>query len=1011
MATRTKVRAVRPKLDPRLAFLLELPEKSRRKLKDEEDEQAGKVAREIRVAVEALGDERGRPAAIKRLRELDREIFAPITTGLFFPDDTQKKPWPFRMREPFASVFILSDASAPDLKKLGAQVRSQAGDVFTAFVPLSAIPKLEASAAVRFIELTRPAFPTLDEAVPYAQVDTLHNAMPTAINGAGVIVGVVDSLLDIYHPDFRTAANATRVLFLWDQTLIANAGEAGPPIDPVLLGFIPAGGVTYGVEYSQANIDAELTNPAPAYDVVRHGGTTAEHGTHVTGIAAGNGLGQAGTFTGAAPAADIIFVKNTGSGVSAAADIASNVDGCAYIFARAAALGQPCVINLSVGDNQGPHDGTLLGEQFMDNLLLTPGRAIVTSAGNSNNTASHAAGNVPAGGTANLVLNYFGTPDRSDIVEIWYDGHDRFDVTVTVPTVPATVIGPVNPGGASNALLASGVNVQVTSTLNDPRNGDNLITIIYTVPGGQQIPVGNHAIDLTGTTVINGAFQAWVDRNNRGESGFLAPFLQEDTLTVGSPGTAKRAITVGNHDKTAGTPAISGSSGRGPTRDRRIKPEIAAVGTNVSAPRSRNMNAAVPGALYTGMSGTSMSSPIVAGACACLFQCRGAATTWANLKQILEDTAGTTGLAIPSNAFGFGFVQIANGCTAAAVGPDVWLRDNVGDLGVEPSTGIAWLSPDIEVLDTDGNPVPNPTFDPVKRFNNIIRITVRNRGTLKARNTEVHFYWADPSTNIPYPAAWNTTGIYNDTPAFVNQSNMIVIPELNAGASTSVDFAWAPPPPGSNIAGDDHFCLLVRLENEGDPSNIGAGGWTAISARNNIGLHNVHVQPDDPGDSDMSFYVVGSSDQDSLIVTPELGAARVTLVLPAQVLPWRDIKFIEKNEGRRAPYGCKDTDPIARIEAKLEGEQRIRTLTDIAGAEFLELRDGVATITMGDARQLQVPTVRLADGVRMAARIRVTGEKKTAKNRRFVHIAQYSGGQLIGGVSLELRKGVKRRKR
>jgi hypothetical protein len=103
-----------------------------------------------------------------------------------------------------------------------------------------------------------------------------------------------------------------------------------------------AGGSTYGVEYNQATINTEL-NHAPgtnAYLTVRHGGSVAEHGTHVTGIAAGNGLGQAGTFTGAAPEADIIFVSPFGTpGIALASDNTFVLDAFSYIFARAAALG------------------------------------------------------------------------------------------------------------------------------------------------------------------------------------------------------------------------------------------------------------------------------------------------------------------------------------------------------------------------------------------------------------------------------------------------------------------------------------------------------------------------------------------------------------------------------------------------------------------------------------------------------------------------------------------------
>jgi len=1015
-----KPRPVRPKLDPRLALLLTLPDRQRRALKAEDDAQIAALTKELNDANSALDEATGkdRERVLERLRRLDQRLFAPLTTGLFIPNgQAPAKQWPIRMKEQFVAAFILSDANADDLRRLGVRVRTQVGDIFSAFVPLSIIPKLEKSAAIRYIELARPLFRTLNQAVPYAQINTLHNAVP-AVNGTGVVVGIVDTRLDIYHPDFRTAANATRVLFLWDQTLIPQGAEAGPPVAPALPGFIPAGGATYGVEYNQATINNELNafNPpaTPAYQTVRHGGTASEHGTLVAGIAAGNGLGQGGTFTGAAPGSNIIFVRQQGvAGTAVFGDSVGMADAFAYIFARATALGQPCVVNMSASDNQGPHDGMILGEQFLDNLLLTPGRAVTLSAGNSNNTNAHAAGIVAAGAVSNLVLNYFAAdlngdgvnelPTMSDDIEIWYDGHDRFAATVTVPTAPATVIGPVNPGNAANAILPNGVNVQVTSVLNDPRNGDNLISIIYTVPAGQNIPLGNHTIALTGTTVINGAFQAWIDRNNRGLSAFQAPFLQAGTLTLGVPSTARRPITVGNHNKTAPTPAIAGSSGRGPTRDARIKPEIATVGTNVTGPRSRNMNAAAPGALYRADNGTSFSAPLVAGACACLFQCRGGASTWANLKQILEDTAGTVGLAIPGNDFGFGFMQVGTGCAAPAPSVDVWLRDAATDTGAEPFTGpVAWLSPDIEVLDAAGNLVANPVYDPVKRFNNIIRVTVRNRGANTARNTEVYFYWADPATNIPYPAAWNTAGIYNDAPGFVNQSNMVVIPQLAAGGSVQVQFGWAPPAPGSNIRGDDHFCLLIRLESEGDPSQIGAGGWTAISARNNIGLRNVHVQPDDPSDADMSFYVVGSADEDSLIVYPKLAGGTLSLLLPVQALPWRDLKLIERNKGRRTGFGCCGAvDPLSYAKAMLKGDQ-VRMITDIVGAELLELRDGIARVTMGKADRLQVPYVRIADGARMPASIHVH-RPRIDKERRFVHVAQHSGGQLIGGVSLELR--------
>ncbi len=1027
-----------PKLDARLSFVLSLSKNNLSQLKKQEDDMVKNLSNEIQSLEISRRSIVNESEQVKKLEEIDSKLFAPITSGVYFDFASQtrkedlsnstkkknKRQPSLDIKEPYISAFILSDASSEDLSKLGVKVRSQAGDVFTALIPLSVIPKLEDSTAIRFIELARPLFPTLNYVIPFTQINSLQSAIPP-VNGSGIIVGVIDSVLDIYHPDFRTTGNATRVLFIWDQNLIPLTGESGPPMAPTLPGFCPFGGTTYGVEYDQTKINAELNNynppTVPAYQIVRHSvpeppitGSNG-HGTFVTGCAAGNGLAQSGTFTGAAPAADIIFVSpqyNRDMAVALYADNTFVLDAFAYIFARATQLGQACVINLSSSDNQGPHDGSTLGEQFLDNLLLTPGRVVTLSAGNSNNSSSHASGTITAGTTTNLVLNYRSAdlnrfPVSSDDIEIWYDGHDRFDATLTIPTDGTpTIIGPISPGGpVQTTTLSNGVQVIMRSILNDARNNDNVISIIITVPDGQHIPLGDWTIALTGNIVINGNFHAWIDRNNRFLSAWQPPFLQENQLTLGVPSTARRPITVGNHDKTSPIPSISGSSGCGTTRDGRIKPEIATVGTNISASSPRNMNFSLDGQpLYQAVTGTSFSAPLTAGACALLFQCRGLTSTCANIKQILEDTAGTSGLSIPNNAFGFGFLQMNNTCIQPVKKiVDVWVRDDVADTGIEPFSGnVFWLCPDMQILDSNGNPVPNPRYNPSNRFNNIIRITVRNQGTQLARNTEVYLYWADPATNIPFPSGWNSTGIYTGSPQFLSQGNKIIIPQLDANSFTTVDFAWAPPAAGGNLRGDDHFSLLVRLENKNDNSQIATGGWSFVRAKNNLALRNVHVQNIfDNGDAEMRFYVVGSPDQDSLVVYTELVDGKVILNLPIQALPWRDINLIEKHKAQRLGYGWNNfNDPLTKMKITVSGEE-IHMRTDITGAEMLELQNGVASILASKKDNLFIPYVRLAEGTKFPASIQIK-EAKTDSKQHYIHVAQLSGGQRVGGATLDI---------
>jgi hypothetical protein len=355
---------------------------------------------------------------------------------------------------------------------------------------------------------------------------------------------------------------------------------------------------------------------------------------------------------------------------------------------------------------------------------------------------------------------------------------------------------------------------------------------------------------------------------------------------------------------------------------------------------------------------------------------------------------------------------MATACSRPPTNVDVWLRDDTTDSGLEPFTGaVMWRSPDIVILDRSGqNQVPNPTYHPTNRYNNIIEVTVRNRGTQTARNTEVHLHWADPATYIPYPTAWNTHDIFTEAPNFVNQSNQIVIPVLPAGSSTTVQFAWKPPAPGSSLSSDNHFCLLVRLENEADPSDVGSGGWNVVRNSNNIGLRNVYVQPavgpsgagGEAESAEVRFDVTGTGDQDSLIIITEtLQWHQLTLDLPIQALPWRELKLLETLDRQRGAFGTEGPDPLQDIRRSLEGND-VAMFTDIQGAIALELQGGIARVFIdSEINRLIVPQVRLLSGVRMPVAVRAS-LPVLEKDRGYIHITQLSGGQIVGGVSLEL---------
>ncbi|WDV46694.1 S8 family serine peptidase [Clostridiaceae bacterium M8S5] len=118
--------------------------------------------------------------------------------------------------------------------------------------------------------------------------------------------------------------------------------------------------------------------------------------------------------------------------------------------------------------------------------------------------------------------------------------------------------------------------------------------------------------------------------------------------SIGSPGAAEDAITVGNMIDVGekGFGLIYHSS-RGPTKDGRIKPDITAPGTNIYAAKSNSTNG------YTNKTGTSMSTPFIAGTAALMLDANPSLSP-SQIKNTMGNTAIDWGVSGKDVDYGHG---------------------------------------------------------------------------------------------------------------------------------------------------------------------------------------------------------------------------------------------------------------------------------------------------------------------------------------------------------------------
>lgn len=441
--------------------------------------------------------------------------------------------------------------------------------------------------------------------------------------GRGCVVAVLDWGCDFAHPAFRSRNGKTRLLAIWDQRG-DDDGESdnrwgyGRIHDAVRINQALKRRRPYAaLEYDPADSDHRST---------RTNEWVGAHGTHVLDIAAGTSRSNNGG--GVAPDAELIFVhlaRTTNPlSIGNLGDSASVLEALDFVFRTAGE--RPCVVNMSVGAHGGPHDGTTLVEHGIDNAVrFEPGRCVVNSSGNYFNKNAHAQGRLTQSDETALTFDVPPRDPTDSELEVWYPGVDRITAVL------------IDPGGNQVASSPHGSRVvlkqrdQIVGSIHNirRRNGDNSIDVFLK----PQVSPGRWNLMLRGTSIADGHFHAWIERDSGKQPVFVGNDVVGDS-TTGTICNGQFSITVGAYDPSGQNLEIGRFSSSGPTRDGRTKPELIAPGVAISAARS-TPRGRKPRDRRVTKSGTSMAAPHVAGTVAVMFEAAGTRLSILDTRRLL----------------------------------------------------------------------------------------------------------------------------------------------------------------------------------------------------------------------------------------------------------------------------------------------------------------------------------------------------------------------------------------
>lgn len=476
------------------------------------------------------------------------------------------------------------------------------------YVPLSTVTPST------YTSYTYSAVPKLYSLLDVTSMDaagiTPAGELPVLNNqGAGVIVGFVDTGINYTDSLFRNVDGSTRIIGIWDQT---NNSDNSNNIENETAKPFSAFSALYGTQYTAEEINLALNSDNPASIVPTR--DENGHGTFLASIAAGNRDERAG-FSGAAPQASIAMVKLKPAKqylrdfylIQDGADAYQENDimmGVSYLYFLARKYSMPLVVCIPLGTNIGSHMGMSRLGQYLNQVSLSNGSAVITAAGNETGARHHFRAVMDASTDEVTAELRVGEREAGFSMELWAENMGVYTVGFISPTgeVAREISVPLR-GENTVSFLLEQTQITVYTQIADVSAGSQFIFMRFETPMS-----GIWRILIRNSLDIRETFHLWLPVRGfiTDETYFLRP--DPDTI-ITDPGNARYPITVTAYDHTKNSIYIHAS--RGYSLSGRIKPDLAAPGVNI-------LGASVSGRRLTRMSGTSVSAAHLAGAAAIL---------------------------------------------------------------------------------------------------------------------------------------------------------------------------------------------------------------------------------------------------------------------------------------------------------------------------------------------------------------------------------------------------------